>query len=78
MVNGDYDCSVTIYNNFLLNEAHPQKYQTKDIISLNVQTKMENREIVFSAMSKAIRELKVDKIKLPQVENKIIWNYKNK
>lgn len=71
LVNGDYDCSVTIYDNFLLNEAYPQEYPTKDIISLNVQTKMENREIVFSAMSKAIRELEVDKVKLPQTESEI-------
>lgn len=71
LVNGDYDCSVTIYDNFLLNEAYPQEYPTKDIISLNVQTKMGNREIVFSAMSKAIRELEVDKVKLPQTESEI-------
>lgn len=38
------------------------------ITEMNVQTKMENREEVFGAMSKSIREAELDKVKLPQSE----------
>ena len=41
---------------------------SRGITELNVQTKMENREEVFGAMSKSIREAELDKVKLPQSE----------
>lgn len=44
---------------------------SRTITELNVQTKMENREEVFSVMSKSIREAKLDKVKLPQTEAEI-------
>lgn len=44
---------------------------TRSIIGLNVQAKMENREEVFSVMSKSIKEAELDKIKLPQTEEEI-------
>lgn len=44
---------------------------SRSITRLNVQTKMENREEVFCAMSKSIREAELDKVKLPQTEFEI-------
>lgn len=44
---------------------------SRGITELNVQTKMENREEVFGAMSKSIREAELDKVKLPQTEAEI-------
>ena len=41
---------------------------SRSITEMNVQTKMENREEVFGAMSKSIREAELDKVKLPQSE----------
>lgn len=44
---------------------------SRGITELNVQPKMENIEEVFSAMSKAIKEAELDKVKLPQTEDEI-------
>lgn len=44
---------------------------SRTIRDLNVQIKMENKEEVFGAMSKAIREAELDKVKLPQTKDEI-------
>jgi len=66
LVASDLNCQVTIHDNFLLNESDPKTFPTRDIISLNVQTLIENREEVFNKMVSAIRELEIEKINLPR------------
>lgn len=44
---------------------------TRSITRLNVQPKMENREAVFDAMSKLIREAELDKIQLPKSQEEV-------
>ena len=48
-----------------------QMSPTRSITSLNIQSKMENREEVFEAVLKSIREVELDKVKLPQTREEI-------
>lgn len=51
--------------------SEEQISSTRSISQLNVQTRIENREVVFGAMAKSIKEVELDKVKLPQTEEEI-------
>ena len=68
------DCEIDFDHNFLLNEAMPNEYPTREIIGFDIQILMQNREEVLGKMLgilKEIEKIDLDKIELPTDEDKI-------
>lgn len=74
LIESELDCKIDFYHNFLLNEAMPNDYPTRDIIGFDIQILMQNREEVFGKMLEILKEIEkvdLDKIELPIDEDKI-------
>jgi len=68
LIDSQYDCEITMYDNFDLNDAYPEVYPDRGITCLIIDTLLENREAVFELMSDTIKYAKLKNIQLPMCE----------
>ncbi len=65
LIDSKYNCEITMYDNFDLNDAYPEVYSDRGITCLIVDTLLENREAVFELMCDTIKHAKLKSIQLP-------------
>lgn len=65
LVESSHDCQITIYDNFMLNDAYPETYPARGITRLHVEALLSNKEEVFNMMSDTIKHANLKNIELP-------------
>lgn len=79
LIESQYDCEITMYDNFDLNDAYPEVYPDRGITCLVVDMLLENKEDVFRLMSDTIKHSKLQNIQLPLCEEqKLTRNFDRK